>query len=249
MSRVIHVSIIYSHKYVAKDSSSSIPNYTKDVQMSVIMDVTIPAEDFKLGRSLQPTGAGARCELERMIPTTDQIVPYFWVHDTDAKALETTLSADEDILEVTLLDEYDDQALFRIAWPTDVNGLVRTLNNHEAVILEAIGTSQRWNFQLRFPDSADISAFRTDCKQADVRLDLKRLYHPSEPENDALGLTPLQRETLLSALESGYFDIPRRTTTEELADKLGISDQALNERLRRGHTTILTSLLVAEVDD
>jgi predicted DNA binding protein len=217
--------------------------------MTVIMDVTVPAEDFELGRSLQPTEAGARCELERMIPTTDRIVPYFWVYDTDAKTLEATLSADENVLEATLLDEYDDQALFRIAWPTDVDELVQILNHHEAAILEAIGTSHRWNFQLRFPDTADISAFRADCEQASVRLNLKRLYHPSEPENDASGLTPLQRETLLSALEAGYFDIPRRITTEELAETLGISDQALNERLRRGHSTILTSLLVAEASN
>lgn len=214
--------------------------------MSVIVDITVPAEDFALGRSLQPTEEGARCELERMVPTTDQIVPYFWVYDTDAEALEATLSADESVLEVKLLDQHDDQALFRIAWPADVNGLVQTLNQHEAVILEAVGTTKRWEFQLRFPDSVDTSAFRADCKQAGVRLDLQRLYHPDDPQTDRSALTPTQRETLLSALEAGYFSIPRRITTEELADQMGISDQALNERLRRGHANVLTSLLVAE---
>jgi len=31
----------------------------------------------------------------------------------------------------------------------------------------------------------------------------------------------------------GYYDIPRGCTTAELADELGISDQATTERLRR----------------
>ncbi|WP_249361517.1 helix-turn-helix domain-containing protein [Haloterrigena sp. H1] len=31
----------------------------------------------------------------------------------------------------------------------------------------------------------------------------------------------------------GYYDIPRGCTTAELADELGISDQAVTERLRR----------------
>lgn len=219
--------------------------------MSTIVEITVPAADFELGRSLQPTGEGARFELERMVPTSDRIIPYFWAHDADTDSLTASLNDDESILEASLLDEFDGQALFRIVWPADINGLVQTLTNHEATILEAVGTGERWEFQLRFPDEADISAFRADCDQAGVKLDLQRLYHPAEPETDQSALTPTQRETLLSALEEGYFDIPRRITTEELAEQLDISDQALNERLRRGHMNILTSLLIAgaEVDN
>lgn len=219
--------------------------------MSTIVEITVPAADFELGRSLQPIGEGARFELERMIPTGDRIIPYFWAHDADTDALIASLNNEENILEASLLDEFDRQALFRITWPADVNGLVQTLNNHAATILEAVGTGERWEFQLRFPDDADISVFRADCDQAGVRIELQRLYHPAEPQTDQSALTPTQRETLLIALEEGYFAIPRQITTEELAEQLDISDQALNERLRRGHTNILTSLLVAEagVDD
>lgn len=212
--------------------------------MSVIVEVIIPAADFALGRSLQPANDGTRFELERMIPTTDRIVPYFWVYDADVAALETTLANHDDVLEVALLDEYDGQALFRIEWPTEIDGLVGTLNDHDAAILEAAGTSDRWEFQFRFPDSADIAAFRTDCNQADVSLDLQQLYNPTEPGVEASGLTPAQRDTLLTALEEGYFAIPRRITAEELADKLDISDQAVSERLRRAQTTVFSSLLL-----
>lgn len=217
--------------------------------MSTIVEITVPAADFELGRSLQPISQGARFELERMIPTGDRIIPYFWAHDADADALISSLNDDENILEASLLDEFNNQALFRITWPADVNGLVQTLNDHAATILEAVGTGERWEFQLRFPDDADISAFHADCNQADVRFELQRLYHPAEPETDQSALTPTQRETLLTALEEGYFAIPRQITTEELAEQLDISDQALNERLRRGHTNILTSLLVADLGD
>lgn len=125
---------------------------------------------------------------------------------------------------------------------------MQTLDKYEATVLEAVGTTERWEFQFRFPDEADISAFNADCERAGITLDLQRLYHPDEPELETSGLTPAQRETLLAALEGGFFDIPRRITTEELAEEFGISDQAVNERLRRGHTTILTSLLLRDAD-
>ena len=46
----------------------------------------------------------------------------------------------------------------------------------------------------------------------------------------------LERATVRSAhacRSDGYYDIPRGCTTEELADELRISDQAVTERLRR----------------
>ena len=217
--------------------------------MSVIVEVIIPAADFALGHSLQSTSNDARFELERMIPTTDRIVPYFWVYDADVAALEAALSNHDDVLTVTLLDEYDDRALFRIEWPAEIDGLLQILNAHDAAILEAIGTNDRWEFQFRFPDSADIAAFRADCDEAGVSLDLQQLYNPTEPGVETPGLTPVQHETLLTALEEGYFAIPRRITTEELADKLNVSDQAASERLRRGQTTILSSLLLDDDSD
>ncbi|WP_049997351.1 helix-turn-helix domain-containing protein [Halococcus sediminicola] len=217
--------------------------------MSVVVEVVVPASDFGLGRSLQSAGDGVRFELERMVPTTDRIIPFFWAHNADAGALETMLLEDETIHDVTLLDELDDQALFRVDWPADINGLVQTSNEYGATVLEAVGTTERWEFQFRFPDEADIAAFSADCEQAGVTLDLKRLYHPDKPELDTSGLTPTQRETLLTALEEGYFAIPRDITTEELAGRFGISDQATSERLRRAQTTVFTTLLIGDDAD
>lgn len=213
--------------------------------MSVIVEITVPAADFELGRSLQTTGNGARFELERMIPTSDRVIPYFWAENTDFTALSTALSDDENVLGLTLLDDFDDRALFRIEWPPDINGLVGSIKTHGVTILDAAGTTERWDFQLRFPDSADISEFHADCKRQGIHLDLRRLYRPEQSDLETSGLTPTQRETLLTALEEGYFSIPRRITGEELAKKLGVSDQAVSERLRRAQTTVFTSLLLA----
>jgi predicted DNA binding protein len=210
------------------------------------MEVTIPTADFPLGNALAPADEDARFELGQMIPTTDRIIPFLFVENADTDALEAHLAANDDIGEATLVDDFDGQALFRLEWPTGTDGFVDAINDHEAAILEAIGTNERWEFQLRFPDSADIGAFSADCEQAGIDLDLRRLYQPNDPPVESSRLTPAQRETLLTALETGYFAIPRRITGEELAAELGISDQAVSERLRRAQTAVFSALLLGD---
>ncbi|MFC4988113.1 helix-turn-helix domain-containing protein [Saliphagus infecundisoli] len=56
-------------------------------------------------------------------------------------------------------------------------------------------------------------------------------------------LTTGQEEALTMALARGYCDIPRTVDMEELADELGVSHQALSERLRRAHGTLVGNAL------
>ena len=75
------------------------------------------------------------------------------------------------------------------------------------------------------------------------------MYNPDDPETDVSDLTPAQREILELALDRGYFAIPRETNLMELAEELGISDQAVNERLRRGTAKVVLSALTASTND
>lgn len=56
-------------------------------------------------------------------------------------------------------------------------------------------------------------------------------------------MTPAQREALLAALELGYYTVPRRCETRDVASELGISPQAVSQRLRWGHENVLRSTL------
>lgn len=215
--------------------------------MSVTTEISVPAEDFALGRSLDGVES-TQFELERMVPTTDAVVPFFWAHDTDPDALKASLETDKDVISVRMLDELDDRALFRVEWVPDIDGLVQSIIDQEAAILEALGTTDRWEFQLRFPNDADVSEFQAALDEANVDFTLHRMYNPDDPETDVTELTPAQRETLTMALEHGYFAIPRETNLVELADELDISDQAVNERLRRGMVKLVVSSLTAGAD-
>jgi predicted DNA binding protein len=53
-----------------------------------------------------------------------------------------------------------------------------------------------------------------------MSLDLHRLYSPSQPRPGVPpGLTELQQETLVAALEVGYYELPREVTMGALAEE------------------------------
>lgn len=53
---------------------------------------------------------------------------------------------------------------------------------------------------------------------------------------------------LIKAVENGYYALPRGTTTNELGESFGISDQAVTERLRRGISNLVTNTLLITAD-
>lgn len=57
------------------------------------------------------------------------------------------------------------------------------------------------------------------------------------------GLSDRQRETLINAWEKGYYNIPRDTSTEELAEGLGIDRRTFEEHLRIAEKKIVETII------
>jgi hypothetical protein len=56
-------------------------------------------------------------------------------------------------------------------------------------------------------------------------------------------LTEKQRQVLLAAYKLGYYDIPRKITSEELAKKLGLVDSTVVEHLRKAEKRLITQMI------
>ncbi len=56
-------------------------------------------------------------------------------------------------------------------------------------------------------------------------------------------LSPRQREVLLLAFRHGYYEIPRSTTTAEIADTMGIERRTAEQHLRRAENKIIESVV------
>jgi len=79
-------------------------------------------------------------------------------------------------------------------------------------------------------------------KMAPKVLGLASLKPRSEPAFSSL--PPKQKQSLLAAYSLGYYDIPKRISSKELAKLLKIKKSALSEHLRKAEKRILDSTLV-----
>ncbi|WP_049898417.1 helix-turn-helix domain-containing protein [Halococcus agarilyticus] len=216
--------------------------------MTVIADITIPSEDFVLGETMRAVPAD-RIEIEQLVPSSGLALPYFWIEATDADTAEAALGEEPVVEAVTQVDAFDDRVLFRIEWTEDVDSFLANLVAYEVAVLEAVGTDDEWQFQLRFPEYDSLSAFYRAGIEDGVDMELDRVHNPVEAASRSrFGLTTDQKETLTAAYDGGYFSIPRGTTISELGETLGVSDSAVSQRLRRGESSLITATLLTAAD-
>jgi predicted DNA binding protein len=75
------------------------------------------------------------------------------------------------------------------------------------------------------------------CAEYEVNFELAHLTEYRR--GDASVLTDAQREALLTALEMGYYEVPRAVDLDDVGDRLGITSTAASERLRRGERRLI----------
>ena len=212
--------------------------------MTVIADITVPADALALGRVLNGLPE-ATIELERIVPLQEAIIPLLWISGPDPDVTEAALRREPTVETVEQLTTTDDETLFEVHWGRDIDGIVRALVDTRAKVLEAIATAEGWDFRLRFDEHHDLSAFNVALTGDDIPVTLRHIYNPTLA-NERSGLSDEQRETLLMAYRHGYFEVPRRRNLTELAASEGISDSALSQRLRRGLGSLIEQTLVAD---
>lgn len=216
--------------------------------MSVIARLAVPAADFTLGATL--TGdTGIRVELERIVPVDGTFIPFLWVSDDDIAKIEASLREESDIEDFEVIDETNGTALVRVQWTEELDGFLDALDATDAVILEGVGEADTWHFHLRFGGHEALTGFYRRCVEEGISVTVDRVHNPGLPRTTetGLGLTDTQRETLRTAFDAGYFDVPRRTNLVELAETMDVSDSAVSQRLRRGVSALLAATL-SDVD-
>lgn len=218
--------------------------------MGVILEFTIQDGNFVLGQELSGEPGVMHFELERIVPTGDSMLPFFWATGEDHEAFAKRVKADPTVQAVHELDRIGRRRLYRIEWAEIPTSLLLGIIQSDAVLLEASG-DEYWIFRLRFQDHAKLSAFHNYVIEHEIPIHIERTYTMTEEIEGGhlFDLTQDQREALIIALQRGYFETPAEVTLSELAKELGVTKQSLSTRIRRGNQRILHKVLLPPVDE
>jgi predicted DNA binding protein len=213
--------------------------------MAVIVHLRIPADSFELGRILEVKKKGT-VELENMVPLGQKAVPFFSVTDDVRASFEKTVGDHPSVERILEITSHDNERLYSLDWNVARDVFFQGIVELNGQLLSASGTASTWQFEIRLPTHEALSEFQDYCENAHLPLEVGRIYNPVRPEADMwYGVTSPQRETLIRAVEGGYYSIPRQMSTQELAEEFDISDQAVTERLRRAIMTLTENTLIA----
>lgn len=209
-----------------------------------VAEIELSPAEFVLEETIEAVD-GLECEVERVVANADgEVMPFLWVDAPDLEGIDEALEGDETVDDVEVLADVDGERLYRMGWVRRVDALVQMLVEEEGTVLSAVGDADGWQFRLLFPDRDSLSRTNDYCRSNGIRFQLHSVYSLEEGRQGRFGLTDDQQDTLEIAFERGYYEIPREADMMALADELDISHQALSERLRRAHRSLVQNTVV-----
>ncbi|WP_255169031.1 helix-turn-helix domain-containing protein [Natrononativus amylolyticus] len=208
--------------------------------MATLVDLHAPASETALGTTFERVPS-LECELEQAAVAG---FPGVWCAGVARSDLEDALAADPSVERYELLRTRDDESfLYNLELADEITEILKIPIDEGGTILAASAADGTWLFRMRFPDRCALSRTFDRIRDRDVDTEVVRLQELTGETVTDIGLTAEQYEALRAAVEHGYYDIPRRTSMQDLADELDISHQALSERLRRAYRTLVSAEL------
>ncbi|MFP8951732.1 helix-turn-helix domain-containing protein [Natrialbaceae archaeon A-arb3/5] len=211
--------------------------------MSVIAEFTVPANAVALGETFEAVD-DLTVEIERLAThSREWIMPFLWATNDDFDDVSSAFQSDPTIDEFELLDTESNIGYYNLHWSESVQKLIDKIVNQHGIIQEAEATDGVWFFKLKFVNRQALEGFQRYFHEQDFSFELQRLHDGTMPKEREYNLTPEQRETMVTALEMGYFSVPRETQISELAAELDISTNAVSQRLRRATANLTRNTL------
>ncbi|MFB9806340.1 helix-turn-helix domain-containing protein [Haladaptatus pallidirubidus] len=207
--------------------------------MSTIAEIALPASEFALRETFSRI-PGAKFEIVGVVAhDTERVMPQMQAITSDIAVLQSVLTTDSSVTDCTVITSRGNRGLFWMNWCERVREVVYLLAKNETTVLAASAATSEWQFRIQSEDRDAFSTVYESCRDAGFPVEVKNVHEQTTLLKDSRGLTTQQYETLQTAIDRGYYDIPRNATTEDLAEELGVSHQAISERLRRGHRSLV----------
>lgn len=222
------------------------PDPDRDI---IELEFDISSSEFFLVSVSSRTGAEVRLhELQRR--RDGSVLEFFTVRGTDPDTLQDLVETVDDIDSVRLLEAGDTSALFSAVSESAIATALADSETRIADLVASAGEGRLVVEVLPHVDEQDvIDSFLDAYPQAEMvarRVTDRRapLVTPTQVHERLLSdLTDRQLETLRVAHARGYFEWPRRTTTDELGEELGVASSTVSQHLRAVQRKVFDRLL------
>ena len=216
---------------------------------------TVAELTFDVGGSALPlvgisSALACRIEVEGSVgPTDDRITLYLEVSGCPPEQFLERLRDEEDVAHAALLGEPTAEG-YRVETTMDCE-LLRTLETHHKARMRAIELDAGvGEYVVDAPLTENVREIVDRLQAADPAVSLTRKREREERVETApqlaqaleADMTDRQTEILQTALLSGYFEWPRDSTAEDVADTVGISSSTVQYHLRNVQKTVFGRL-------
>lgn len=177
-------------------------------------------------------GDGTGVLLYRLQGATETLVPELKDH--------------EDVIALDLLDaDGEDFHLYLHLEPGDPAKTLMNLAEKYALMLDTpIEYTGRNSLSMTIIGSHEMLQQALDELPDDLTINVDQVGTYSPDRRDTLSmLTDRQLEVFRTAVELGYYEIPRRTTHEDIADRLECAPSTVDEHLRKAESRVLQTLV------
>jgi predicted DNA binding protein len=170
---------------------------------------------------------------------------FYRIESTDFSRFEDGLRRDNTVGEFErVIETRDEEAIYSFGYTDEAKILSPVISNANGVILGMENDGKAWIFTIWMPERTNLMQLWDYARQNDVEIELLRVNEYASLGTTDAGLTDSQRDALLVAFETGYFEEPRDATLSEVAAELNISQPAASGLLRRGVKRLVVASLM-----
>lgn len=214
--------------------------------MSLIAELRLSDSPLVLVPSLS---AAPGMTIEREWSIADQRsdpVLFVWAWGGNFERFEGAIPEDPTVVEFECIDDDGDQRLYRAVVDRSVVTNPDPIDRETgASRISMETTADGAILELRLPDREAMRAYIERLRENGFSVELLRVHRAGE-QHERYGLSEKQADALREARSAGYFRVPRETDLETLSDRLGVSEQAVSERIRRGLDSVLAETVTAD---
>ncbi|MFT4904118.1 MAG: PAS domain S-box-containing protein [Natronomonas sp.] len=191
---------------------------------------------------------GCTCTLEAVVPVSEgSLLFYVTLSGAPPDAVLDTAMAFDGVADARYIREHGDRSL--LEFTVEGNSPSLSLTDFGATIRAAVFEGGEATIRAEIAGEADVRGVVEGLQAAFPDTSLRAKQAVDQPVEtvaefkDSLdeNLTDKQRAALRAAYFAGYFDWPRGSTAEEVAESMGVSSPTLHNHLRKAERKLLSS--------